>query len=286
MPGEPILDAHVHLWDPGRMPIPWLGAIPQLRRRMDLGDYRKVTAGLPVEALVYLQVEVAPPYALIEAKEIAALAASEPIIAGIVPWAPLEDGDLAAPFLRELASISYLVKGVRRITQDEPDPDFCLRPGFIRGVSLLPEYGLSCDLCCRSHQLGPTIELVRQAPQTDFILDHIGNPPISTGEYEPWNAQIRELASLPNVVCKVSGVVTNTAGQNWKVEEIRPYVLHVLDCFGEDRVVFGSDWPVVTLASTYRRWYDALQEITLDFSAGAKRKLWWENGRRFYRLDD
>jgi len=284
MPDLPIIDAHVHLWDPSRLRVPWLDGVPQLNRPHGLAEYEAATAGLNIEGIVYLEIDIAPPYALLEAREIARLAERDGRILGIVPFAPLEFGDQLRAYLEELVSISPKIKGVRRLTQDEPDPEFCLQPGFIQGARLLSEYGLSCDLCCRYLQFAQTVELVRRCPGTSFILDHIGKPNIRGGQLEPWASQMRELASLPNVVGKISGVATEADHASWTIEDVKPYVRHALEVFGEDRVVFGSDWPVATLATTYRRWVDTLDELTADLSDEARRKLWNANARRFYRL--
>ncbi|MBK9941027.1 MAG: amidohydrolase family protein [Kouleothrix sp.] len=284
MPDLPIIDAHVHLWDPARFRMAWLDGSDLLGRRYLLDQYRAHTAGLAIEALVYLQVDVAPAYGLLEAQFVAGLAAHDPRIGAIVAWAPLEDGDCARTYLDALVGLSPLVKGVRRIVQSEPDAGFCLRPGFVRGVRLLAEYGLSCDICIQHEQLAATIALVRQCPEVQFMLDHLGKPAIKAGQLEPWRTQLAELAALPNVLCKISGVATEADHAGWTVEQIAPYVRHALDVFGDDRVAFGGDWPVVLLASEYRRWVDALDALTHDRSPAARRKLWAENARRFYRL--
>jgi L-fuconolactonase len=168
--------------------------------------------------------------------------------------------------------------------QDEPDPEFSLRPDFIRGNQILGELGLSSDLCCNFRQLHAVVALVRQCPGTQFILDHIAKPNMRGNEFEPWATQMRDLAALPNVVCKISGAVTEADHESWTVRDIAPYVNHALAVFGEDRVVFGSDWPVVTLAAEYRRWVAALEELTASLSQSAANKLWRENAIRFYRL--
>lgn len=284
MPTIPIVDSHVHLWDPDGILVPWLATSPRLNAPHGLTEYDAVTTGVTVEAIVYLEIDAAPSYRLTEAKQIAALAERDPRVQGIVACAPLEDGDHVRGLLADLVAVGPLVKGIRRIYQAEPDPAFCLQPGFVRGVQILPEYGLTCDLCLNHTQLASTIELVRRCPDVDFILDHIAKPDIRGGGLDPWRDQMRELASFPNIVCKISGAVTEADNASWTVADIRPFVEHALGVFGEDRVVFGGDWPVVTHAAPWRGWVVALDEITADFSDAAKRKLWADNARRFYRL--
>ena len=286
MPHVPIVDAHVHLWDPQHFRMTWLDGNEALDRRYDASDYRAHTRDIPIEAMVYLQVEVEPPYALLEARWAEDQAMRDPRIQGIVPWAPLEYGERARTFLAALVEIGPLVKGIRRIIQFESDLDFCLRPEFVRGVQLLPEYGLSFDLCINHRQLANTIELVRQCPDTSFILDHIGKPNIQGHVLDPWRDEIRELASFPNVMCKVSGLVTEADHRSWTRDDLAPYVVHVLDVFGEDRVVFGGDWPVVLQAASYHRWIDTLDDLIAGLSEQARRKLWALNARRFYRLGE
>lgn len=284
MPPTAIVDAHVHLWDPARMRIPWLDGNDLLNRPYGLAEYRAHTAGIDIAGFVYVQVDVAPAYGLTEARIVAGLAAEEPRLRAIVAYAPLEDGRRVRSYLDDLVRISPLVRGVRRLTQGEADPAFCLRPDFVEGVRQLADYGLSCDLCIYHPQLGPTIELVRRCPEVQFMLDHIGKPGIRDGQIEPWRAQLAELAELPNVICKISGVVTEADHAGWTVEQIAPYISHALAVFGEDRVAFGSDWPVVLHAAPYRRWVETLEELTVQLSPAAQRKLWAENAARFYRL--
>ena len=282
MPNFPIVDSHVHLWDPVKYRIPWLDKIPPINTLADLALYDDATTGLKIEAMVYLQVEVAEVYSLLEARDIAAL--PDPRIKGIVPWAPLEYGEQARYYLEELVKISPKIKGVRRIGQDDPDPMYFARPKMIEGHRVLAEFGLSSDLTGKAAQIPGMIELARQVPECNFILDHHGNPNVKDHVWQPWADNIRELASLPNVVSKISGIVSNADPDNWTLDDIKPYVRHCLECFGEDRVIFGSDWPVVNLPASYSRWVDALDAITVDFSDAAKCKLWNENAKRFYRL--
>jgi len=284
MPEVPVVDSHVHLWDPTHFAMPWLAGDPIIDVPFGPADYRQHTAGVPVEAYVYLEVDVAPYYALLEAQWAAARAAEDPRLQAIVAHAPLEYGERCRAYLDALVGVSPLVKGIRRLLQGESDPEFCLQADFVRGVKLLPDYGLSFDLCIRHTQLPAIIALVRQCPQVDFVLDHIGKPEIAAHRLDPWREGIRNLAAFPNVSCKMSGFVTEADAAHWTPDDLAPYAAHILESFGEDRVMFGGDWPVVLRASSYRRWVDTLDALTAGLSDTARRKLWADNARRFYRL--
>lgn len=280
----PIIDAHVHLWNPDQFGMPWLEDIPALRRPYGLQEYREQTRGLSIIGMVYVEVGVDPQQTLREAHHIVELAQEEPRLQAIVAAAPVEQGTGVCGHLEALIALSPLVKGVRRNIQDEAEPDFCLRPDFVEGVRLLAEYGLSFDLCMKHWQLRSVVELVRHCPDTVFILDHVGKPAIKDYALDPWREHLAQLAALPNVWCKISGLVTEADLQRWTPDDLAPYLAYALEVFGEDRVVFGGDWPVLLLASSYDRWIKTLDSLTRHLSAEAKRKLWAENARHFYRL--
>ncbi len=284
MPPTPIVDSHVHLWDPTRFRMPWLDGNPILDKPYGPADYHTHSEGVEVEGIVYLQVEVSPAYALLEAEWVANLGDDGLTVLGIVPWAPVEDGERVRSFLDALVRIDPRIRGVRRLYQGESDLEFAARPDFIRGVQMLAEYGLSFDLCGVHTQLPATLALVRACPNVRFVLDHISKPDIANGLLEPWRGQIAELASLPNVWCKLSGMVTEADPDNWTIGDLRPYAEHVLASFGEDRVMFGGDWPVVLMASPLRRWVATAEALTSGLSAEAKVKLWRDNAHAFYRL--
>jgi L-fuconolactonase len=285
MPDFPIIDAHVHLWDPSHFRMSWLDAMPLLNKAYGLADYRAHTAGMAIEGIVYVEVDVSAHYALLESVWAADRAEEDALLLGIVAHAPLEYGERARAYLDALVALGPHIKGVRRLVQDESDERFSLRPDFIRGTQLLAEYGLSCDIGVRHNQLANISELIRLCPDTAFILDHLGKPAIKDHKLDPWREQIQEIASHPNVVCKVSGMVTEADTEQWTLDDLAPYITHVLNVFGEDRIVFGSDWPVALQATDYARWIETLDTLTTHLSLQAKRKLWTENARRFYRLN-
>ena len=279
-----IIDAHVHLYDPGRIRYGWMRGT-----RLDsphlLAEFDGSRGGVEVAGLVWIEAGADPGQHEQEASLVAGLAAADPRIMGMVAAAPLEHGDGVKADLEKLAALP-LVKGVRRLLQGEADHEFCLRPGFVEGLKLLPGFGLSFDLCVYHHQLYNVVELVRRCPDVRFILDHIGKPAIREGRLDPWRTDIERLAALPNVWCKLSGVVTEADHAAWTREQLRPYIRHVVEQFGFDRLLFGSDWPVSKLTHRYADWVEIVSWALADCSADERRKLFRDNAIAFYHLDD
>lgn len=283
MPDFPIVDTHLHLWDLGRLNYPWLASVPLLNRNHLIADYRRACGPVQVAKMVFLQCECEPRQSFAEADWVTEVAQLDPRIRGIVAQAPLENGAAVESELVRLAA-NPLVKGIRRLIQSEADDAFCLRPDFVRGVQLLPRHGLTFDLCIFHRQLANTLELVRQCPNVTFILDHIGKPDIKAGRLDPWRDELRALAAQPNVWCKLSGLVTEADLAAWTPADLRPYLDHVLDCFGLDRVMFGGDWPVSTQASDYPRWVATLDAALRGCSPDELHRVYVRNAERFYRV--
>ena len=246
----PIVDTHAHYWDPQRVSYPWLASVPALNRTFLPEDYSAATKTANVGKMVFVECCCEPSQSLKEVEWISELAVREIRLQGIVAQASVERG---AQVREELAALAKfpLVKGVRRNVEGEADANFCLRPDFVAGVRALAEFHFTFDICVKHHQLPAAIELVRRCPEVGFVLDHCGKPAIRDGQLNPWGQHLRELAALPNVACKISGLLTEANPVRCSAPDLQPYVRHALDCFGFDRVLFGGDWPVCQLATSY-----------------------------------
>jgi L-fuconolactonase len=278
-----LVDTHVHFWNPARLPYPWLAAVPTLARAFLPGEYF-AQAPLPnVGKLVFVECGCDPASSLAEACWIAELAAVQPRLQGIVAQAALEQGTAVRTELAALRQIPQVV-GIRRNLEGETDPEFCLQPNFLAGVRALAAFDFSFDICVRHHQLPAVIELVRRSPEVRFVLDHCGKPAIRERKFDPWRQHIRELAALPNAQCKISGLLTEADLAAWQPPDLRPVVHHVLESFGPERVMLGSDWPVLRLASHHERWFAALENCLTGVSDEARGKLYRSNGEAFYRI--
>jgi L-fuconolactonase len=284
MPSFPIVDAHVHLYDPSWLRYSWLQRVPKINRRYDLSDFDRCRGPVQVERIVFAEVWVDQGLHLAEAAWVQELADQDPRLAGIIAHAPLEKGAAVEADLERLAGCRNL-RGIRRLMEIETDQSFCLEPAFLEGLRLLPKLGLTFDLCVKHWGLVFAIELARRCPDVQFVLDHIGKPAIRHGMVEPWKSQIRELARLPNVVCKLSGVITEADHQHWTRDQIRPYLDHVLECFGFQRVMYGSDWTVSELTHPYPEWVAFLDEVTAGSSEAELRAVYRDTATRIYRLD-
>lgn len=211
------------------------------------------------------------------------LAEQHPFIKGVVGWVDLQAANV-------VERLSYFrrypkLKGFRHIVQGEQDLHFLLRPAFLHGVESLGKQGFTYDLLVKPHQLEATLEFVRVLPPQPLVIDHLAKPYIQAGEREPWATQMAAIAQHPHVYCKLSGMVTETDWKNWKPADFLFYVRHILQEFGPQRVMFGSDWPVCLVAADYAQVVELVAEAVDNLTDSEQRSIWHECAADFYRLN-
>ena len=285
MPDFPLIDAHVHLYDPAAISYPWMKDAPLLNALHGPAEFSRAIDGVAVEGLVFVEVDAAPGQEMEEARWVEKAARADTRIKAMVGSLPLEDG--ATTIAEDLATFARmpLARAVRRLIQGHADePGWCLRPDFVAGVKAVGQAGLSFEICIFHPQMGDALELVRRCPDVSFMLDHIGKPAIKDGLREPWWSQIVEMAHLPNVTCKISGAITEADHDAWTYDQVAPYVARAIEAFGFDRVVFGGDWPVLENAARYAEWVAMVDRVTAGTPESDLRKLYRDNAIRHYRL--
>jgi L-fuconolactonase len=277
-----IIDAHLHLWDLNQLHYPWLAEVPEINKTSLADAFQKQTSGRTpvIEKMVFVQCECLPSQYLEEVDLITRQASLDPRIQGVVSWFPLEAED-AQERLSELTK-NPLIKGVRRL--EETPASLFRNPLFLRNLSLLPQSQLSFDICAKNHLLGTAIEMVDHQPEVRYMLDHLGKPDIKNGEMQTWKTHIRLLAQNPNVYAKVSGLVTEADPKHWRVDNLRPYFDYALEQFGIGRLVFGGDWPVLTLAASYQQWFATVVQLCDGLSEDDLHQLFYQNACDFYQL--
>ncbi|WOT39678.1 amidohydrolase family protein [Streptomyces coeruleorubidus] len=254
-----VVDAHHHVWDLSVRDQDWIADGSPIRRDFTVKDLLPEARAAGIDRTVLVQTVTVPE----ETPEFLALADEHALIAGVVGWTDLTRADVADELarLRELPGGRYL-KGIRHQVQGEPDPQWLLRPDVRRGLTAVADAGLVYDLVVLPHQLPACTKAAAGLPHLTFVLDHLGKPPIASGALEPWTSDLRALAALPNTVCKLSGMVTEADPASWTIDDLRPYADVVLEAFGPDRLMFGSDWPVCTLAAAYGDVLDTARRLT------------------------
>jgi L-fuconolactonase len=283
LPNFPIVDAHVHLYDPAAVDYPWMRGNTLLESLHGPAEFTAAAAPVTVDKIVFLEVNGADWRS--EMHWVDAQAKRDRRIQAMVVSLPLEQG--ASAVEKHVAEVrkNPLVRGVRRLIQGHVnEPGWCLRPGFVDAVRLVGEHGLGFDICIYHPQMADAIALVKLCPDVRFILDHMGKPGIRDGIRDPWWAEMRELAQQPNVVCKISGVITEADKESWSYDDVAPYVSHAIACFGFDRIAFGGDWPVVDTAGNYRRRVEVLDRTVAGTPHHDLKKLYRDNAIAYYRL--
>ncbi|ONI92144.1 amidohydrolase [Saccharothrix sp. ALI-22-I] len=277
------IDAHHHLWDLAARPQDWLDGpdLAPIRRDFGPADLRAVTSAAGVDATVLVQ--VLPD--IEETVEFLALAGKSDLVAGVVGWVDLTAPDVAGQLdrLRCGPGGDRLV-GVRHLVQAESDPAWLVRPDVLAGLRAVRDAGLVYDLLTLPHQLPAAVEAVRAVPDLVFVLDHLSKPDIAGRALQPWATRLSALAAEPNVVAKVSGLVTEAARPRWTVADLRPYVDIALEAFGPDRLMVGTDWPVCLLAASYEQVVDAAEQLTAGLTAAEHAQVFGGTATGVYRL--
>lgn len=273
-----IVDTHLHLVYKDRFSYPWLEGAAALNRQWTAEDYFAAAERLGIESALHMEVDVAERDMEAETRFVVG---AHPRIVGAIASARPESPDFPA-FLDRLLAIDG-VRGIRRILHTSPD-ELSTSETFAGNIRRLGDAGLPFDLCVLARQLPVGRELAEKCPDTQFVLDHCGVPDVAGKALDPWRADIEALAALPNVAAKISGVVAY-ARADWTINDLRPFVEHVIESFGWDRVVWGSDHPVCTLTANLERWVETTQEIVAGASADEQARLFHRNAERIYHLE-
>jgi L-fuconolactonase len=275
-----VIDAHHHLWDPTRFHYPWLDqkqAAP-IRRRFDAADLHAVTAGKDIEATVVIEAR----HSLDETRTLMAIAGADDLVSAVVGWTDLTD-----PALEQvLAGLRAEPGGDRlvgiRVELEAHEPDWLARPDVVRGLRTLAAQGLAYDLLAGARELPAAVHAAREVPELTIVIDHLGKPAVATGKDELWAESMEALAALPNVWCKVSG--SYPAAFRTRPDALAPFLAGVREWFGDGRLVFGSDWPVSTLAAPYDDILRGWQELLADLRPADREATFGGNARQVYRL--
>ena len=273
------IDSHQHFWRFNPTDYGWMKPDWPIRRNFLPQDLEPELRKCRLEGCVAVQAR----QSLEESRWLLELADASPIIRGVVGWVDLRSPDVSMQLEQFVKHPRFV--GVRHVVQDEPDDNFMLREDLQRGIAALAEFDLTYDLLVFPRQLPAAIALAQKFSTQPFVLDHLAKPLIKHGVVSPWREQIQELAKLPNVFCKISGMVTEADWQAWRAEDFKSYLDVTFEAFGLDRLMFGSDWPVCLLAGSYERVFALVDDYVNQFQIKDRAKFFGNNAASFYGLD-
>jgi L-fuconolactonase len=274
------IDAHHHLWHYRASEFGWISDdMAMLQRDFLIDDLRREMQPAGIGGTVVVQARES----LEETRWLLECARAEPLLRGVVGWAPLDDDRL--PDILAATACSEKLVGFREIVQGK-SAGYLDRPGFNRGIQTLTALDLAYDILIHEHQLPEAARFVDRHPNQRFVLGHAAKPKISIRELEPWRTHLHEFAQRPNVSCKLSGLVTEAEWQHWSRESLDPYIDVCVEAFGPNRLLAGSDWPVCNVACSYVRWWSLLDDYFATFSKDEVRQIFGDNAKQFYRLAD
>ncbi len=289
MPNFPIVDTHLHIWDPARLDYAWIKGNPLFDRPYHVEDYARDLGDVEVEAMVFLECyadfDAAGGQYLEEVAFVEEEAKRDPRLLAIVPMAPLEKGSGAEPILAEMAEKHPMVRGIRRIVEFDKDPRaLTLSEGFIEGVNLLGRFGMHFEINVNHTQMDIVRAFVKRIPDVPMILDHCGKPGIAEGAIEQYRADVKELARHPNLWIKLSDLPVEADHQRWTEDDLAPFIDATIESFGVDRTIYAGDYPVCLQATTLPRWVEVLDRALAGLSEADLRKIYRDNANAFYRL--
>jgi L-fuconolactonase len=275
------IDSHVHFWHPDWREYGWMAGLDQIHRPFLPDDLKPLLDAQGIDAAILVQTVSD----VQETREFLRIANDNDHVAGVVGWVDLTDPDVDVTIraLKDRPDGHYLV-GIRHQVHDEGDPAFLGRGAIQRGISSIGAAGLVYDLLLKPPFIDAAVSCTSALPDVRFVIDHIAKPDIAGGGFAPWARKMVPFAEMPHVMCKLSGLVTEANWSTWTVEDLKPYVHQVMEWFGEDRVMFGSDWPVCTLAGSYEQVIGALREALGPLEATTEAKIFGGNAARWYRL--
>jgi len=272
-----MIDSHQHFWQVGCFDYPWMSSdLGVLYRDYLPHDLAPILLQNGIDTTVLVQAS----NSVAESRWLLQLADANPFIAGVVGWVDLTD---AGAQLDELCAHPKF-KGVRHLVESEPNDDWLIQPAVLAGLKKLSTRGCTYDLLVHTRHLKYVPQVAESFPELQFVIDHLAKPPIARNEINEWSAAMKRVAAYPNIHCKLSGLVTEANWTSWQTEDLRPYVDRALELFGVDRMMFGSDYPVCLLASSYDRVLESFQELLKDLSDDDRGKIFSKNAQRFYRL--
>lgn len=273
-----IIDTHQHFWKYDPVNYSWINDEMQVIRKDFLpGDLAVIVNEEKLHGTIAVQADQTES----ETDWLLQLAAKNDFIKGVVGWVDLRSSNIEER-LQHYQQFSKL-KGFRHVLQGE-DPSFMLQESFLNGISKLNEYGFAYDILIFPQHLEAALQLVKQFPEQRFVIDHVAKPTIKDGKIDEWKKGMQQLAQHSNVYCKISGMVTEADWKNWTAEQLKPYIDVVVESFGIDRIMYGSDWPVCLVASSYKRWLQTVKEYFSAYSVEDQEKIFSDNAIQFYNL--
>ena len=272
------IDSHQHFWEINKFNYSWMDQKSPLRKDFVPNDLEKLIKENQIDKTIIVQAvpSTEETYWLLE------MAENYDFIAGVVGWVDLTDPKIEKTL--NILQENQFFKGVRHLWETDEDPEWIINSGAIRGLKVIAERNLTFDFLARPNNLIYIPKIMNLVPNLRAVLDHIGKPEIAEKKIQPWLNDIRKISSIDNVFCKLSGMITEANLKNWRVEDLKPYVHHVLSLFGADRIMFGSDWPVCTLAGQYKDVKNSFDEILKDLDLKSKNKIFGENASKFYKI--